>query len=284
MSKSKLGFMLEALRPRQWIKNLLIFAAPIAAQEFTTYFKSLLLALLGFISCSSFGYLINDWIDKDKDAKHPDKKLRPFASGKLGRGHLIVLLLITLFGIAVPCLVLGSNFTIVSLSYVFLTILYTIRIKQIPVIEMFWLSTGFLIRGVAGSVVIAKNPTSWFLITIFFGSLFLVSTKRLSEIVNVEPAAYRMVVNFYTKDYLSLVTAIAATTTIVTYAIWAIQEHPGSSMVLLSLFSFSAFIFSYLLKSKESIAQEPETLLFSDLPILLSVVTTIILLCLVFYA
>ena len=284
MTKAKPSTMFLALRPKQWTKNLLIFAAPIAAREFTENFSLLILAFICFISSSSFGYLINDWMDKDKDAKHPDKKLRPFASGKLSRKHLSVLLLICLFGIAVPCLFLGSKFTIVSLSYVFVTFLYSIRIKSIPVIEMFWLSTGFLIRGVAGSVVISNNPTSWFLITIFFGALFLVSTKRLSEIVNVEPSAYRTVVNYYTKEYLSLVTAIAATTTIVTYAIWAIQEHPGSSIVLLSLFSFSAFIFSYLLKSKERLAQEPETLLFSDLPILLSFVTTIILLCLVFYS
>ncbi len=124
---------------------------------------------------------MNDWIDKDFDKLSEKKRARQFASGKLGKNHFKTLLLITFMITTSGAIVLGQKFFIAILVYLILTLFYSLKIKLMPIIEMVWLASGFLVRAVAGSILVETKPTGWFNITVFFGALFVVSTKRMSE-------------------------------------------------------------------------------------------------------
>lgn len=283
MNYGKLRLLLKILRPKQWIKNLLILAAPIAGNALSANFERLLIAVLGFILASAFGYLINDWLDRERDRLHPRKRNRPFASGELQIGSLIILSLTTLLCLSSICLILGKNFGIVVLIYLVITISYSIKIKQIPILEFFWLASGFLIRAIAGSVIIEENPTGWFIIVIYFGSIFLTLCKRRSEKESVSLTNSREVLSQYAVNFLEITSAVFAGVTLITYSLWVIQEHNNSYFAYLSIATFSCALISYLLMSLKGKTESPENDLFSNKLVFSMGTITIGLLLAVFY-
>lgn len=267
--------LVRALRPKQWTKNLLVAAAPIAAGQLNLEAKSIVVGLIGFCAASSFGYLLNDWRDRKSDFEHPKKKLRPFASGVLDFKSLIVLLLVCNFVIILSCIVLPYKFTITILAYLITTISYTFVIKSIPVLEMLWLSSGFLIRAIAGSAIIQKPPTGWFLVTVGFGALFIVSAKRQGELKNNYARVTRKVINSYNESFLNTVLTASLTITLLTYSLWVFEIHPNSVFAQFTIFSFSLSVFIYAWKCETSDAESPEILLLSNKMFVFSAMATI---------
>jgi decaprenyl-phosphate phosphoribosyltransferase len=275
--------MIKALRPKQWIKNLLVAAAPIAAGQFSSQLTNIVLGVIGFSAASSFGYLVNDWNDRQEDRVHDKKRLRPFASGALNFGHLIFLLAICAFVVIIVCLILPNYYSLAILVYLSVSIFYTFLIKKIPVLEMHWLTIGFLVRAVAGSTIIRETPTSWFIVTIGFGSLFIVATKRLAELQKNYTKETRRVANIYTQSFLATVINVSLAITLLTYSLWVFEVHPNLIFAQFSIFTFSLSFFLYALQSEKSDAETPENLFFSNKYIFISGLSTVMLLAIVIY-
>jgi len=271
----KFKSMVKALRPRQWIKNLLVAAAPIAAGQVGLQAKSIICGFIGFTAASSFGYLVNDWKDQEADKDHPKKKLRPFASGELKLNNLFLLLMLCIFVMAVTCLVLPNEFLLCILVYLAITISYSLAIKSIPVFEMLWLSTGFLIRAIAGSAIIQEPPTGWFVVTIGFGALFIVSAKRLAELKNSYTKVTRSVIKKYNEPFLNTVLTASLTITLLTYSLWVFEIHPYSVLAQFTILPFSLSIFLYTWHCENGDAESPENLLLSNNLIILTALATI---------
>lgn len=271
------------LRPKQWIKNLLVAAAPVAAGQIQDEMLQVSIGILGFIFSSSFGYLINDWLDRDLDRLHSTKKTRPFASGDLNFIHLVSLSLICLIGATVCSFFLPFTYSLVLAIYVFISISYSVYLKNQPVIEMIWLSTSFLIRAISGSAIISKSPTGWFVICVFFGALFVVSAKRLGEFKSPQGLFTRRVMKLYSENFLQTIFASSLTITSLTYALWAFDFRENTLLSQISIIPFVTSLYLYAHQCETADAQKPEELLFKSPAFVLTSCLTILCLLLVFY-
>ena len=202
-------------RPKQWIKSLLIIVPPLISgevlawnfNEAISFFK----ILLAFVVASINIYLLNDWIDIERDKLHPNKKNRPLAAGTIKKTNLtaysIFILLLLLF------LLVNSqqNIKLIIVSYLGLNLLYTLSLKKIAYWEMFAVSLGFVLRALAGTTLVTKQPSSEFFAIIFFGSLLVVVAKRMSELEHDAKTHRKVLANYKTsslKNIINLCTAI----------------------------------------------------------------------------
>ena len=263
--------------------SLLVAAAPLAAGSLIRERNSVVLGVLGFTAASSFGYLINDWKDKEFDRIHPKKKFRPFASRELGKKSLFFLLISCAIISLGTCLLLPNKFAIALFGYLMVTITYTLSIKNQPVLEMLWLSLGFLIRALAGSAIIQKSPTGWFIVSIAFGALFIVSSKRLAEFKNIHEGQTRRVITMYSQTFLNLIVISSITITLLTYCLWVFQVHPNSVIVQLTIFPLTLAFFSYAWQSEIGDAEAPELFIFTNKLIIYSLLAIVLPLFLSIY-
>jgi 4-hydroxybenzoate polyprenyltransferase len=220
--------LLRSLRPRQWTKNLVLFAAPIFARRAEDP-RLLLHAVLGFcVFCLLSGtvYLFNDLKDRERDRSHPRKRLRPIASGRLrpatAWGALAVLPPLALLCAAW----LGHNFLLVAVAYLTLNVLYSLVLRNLVLLDVMAIAAGFVLRAIAGAEVLAGAGThvtisAWLLVCTFFLSLFLGLTKRRREAAVVD-ANHRAILRSYGPEFLDRLIAIAAALTIQSYCLYTI--------------------------------------------------------------
>jgi decaprenyl-phosphate phosphoribosyltransferase len=275
--------LLKAMRPKQWIKNLLVAAAPIAAGNFFNEIDQIILGVAGFVSASIIGYLINDWLDQEADRLHHRKKFRPFASNQLKFKSLILLLFLNLIFTLNICLLLPLEYSYTVLVYIIVTFSYSFYVKKKPVVEMLWLATGFLIRAIAGSAINKESPTGWFVVSVWFGALFIVSAKRVAELKRDEISHTRQVINNYNHSFLDLVLTSSVSITLLTYSLWVFQAYPGSILAQFTILPFALSIYLYSWHCEIGDAESPENLIYSDKLIIVSAIATVIPLAIVIY-
>lgn len=222
-----LGPIVREARPRQWIKNVLVFAAPGAAGflDDPHYVWRTLAAFACLCLVASGTYYWNDILDRDKDRLHPTKRFRPIASGVLPVGTARVIgvgLLVA--GVALAWLLNWQTGLTVT-GYVALTTSYSTYFKHVAVLDLAAVGLGFVLRAIVGGVVNDIALSSWFLLIITFGSLFIVSGKRYAEMVELGEgaAATRRILQEYTLGYLRTVLAVTMGATMVTYCSWAFE-------------------------------------------------------------
>ena len=274
---------IKVLRPKQWIKNLLVFAAPLAALSATNFLVECILGFLAFNFASSIGYLINDWKDKALDKNHPEKKYRPFAADKLTKRDFLLILFICLIFVTIICAYLPINFSFCIIAYLVVSISYSLILKEVPIIELVFVSTGFLIRAISGSTIIAEQPTGWFLVVIYFGSLFIVSCKRLSEFTRERATESRKVLANYDTQFLNLIINSSATICMLTYALWVFEIHMDSVLARISVITFSTSIFLYNWVTNFKKEEAPEKVFLHNRPFLLFCILHLLLLFGIFY-
>ena len=275
--------VIKATRPKQWIKNLLVAAAPIAAGQFGSQITNISFGVIGFTAASIIGYLINDWRDKESDQNHPKKKYRPFASGKLKFPSLIIILLMSSIIMILSCAILPTQFTFTILVYLLITTSYTLLIKTLPVLEMIWLASGFLIRAIAGSAIIQETPTGWFVVAVGFGALFIVSAKRLAELKNHHSNLTRTVISQYNENFLNHVLTTSVSITLLTYSLWVFQVHSNSLLAQFTILPLTLSILLYSWHSENGDTESPENIIYKDKLIVLSGLTVVISLLFVIY-
>jgi decaprenyl-phosphate phosphoribosyltransferase len=261
---------LLALRPKQWVKNLLLFVAPFAAGINTTHqVFTIIIGFLAFSMASSIGYVINDLSDIESDRRHPIKKSRPFASGMLSpkMGFLIIAILALILLSALSQL--PDSFTLVVFIYIFNTLLYTRFLKQVPVLEMFAVAFGFVLRLIAGGVVIDLIISEWFLLVGGFGALFVVAEKRLAELRHSGSRDVRQVVKQYTSEFLYSSTAISVAVCVTSYCFWAFRQSINPFWFQISVLPFVMALFQYRWISERDGIEAPEDAILRDFPLLI---------------
>lgn len=264
--------LVAALRPRQWLKNVLVFAAPLAAGsifELDVLVPSLL-AFVVFCLMSSATYLVNDIKDVDADRAHPTKQYRPIAAGEISVPVALVTAgILAVASLAIAIAVSVSLFGIV-LAYAVFTLAYSLFLKHEPVIELALLSLGFLLRAIAGGAAADLPISPWFLIVAAFGSLFMAAGKRFSELQRANDdadAPRRRSLAGYTPTYLRFVWGLAAAVTITAYCLWAFEVGLADSSFPWSQWSVLPFVLAilrYALDVDRAEAEAPEEVVLRD--------------------
>ncbi len=280
-SSSFAGLVLRELRPRQWTKNLIVpaafFFALGDAEQGVTWRTLLPICLATAIFCvlSSGVYVMNDLADIALDRAHPTKRLRPIASGALSRATGIALAAALLLAGAAAALLLGRSFTIVAAAYLLLQILYTAWLKRAPLLDVFVIAAGFVLRAVAGGVAINVDISAWLLICTFLMALFLALCKRRHEIRLREASggATRPNLVFSNEALLNQLIAITASAVIIAYAVYTqwpeTIEKFGTRRLGLTLPFVIYGVFRYLdLVYRHAKGEQPEAILLSDWPLL----------------
>ena len=221
--------ILTELRPRQWAKNLLVVAAPAGAEvltELSTWWR-LTLAFAAFCAASSAIYIANDLADIEADRRHPTKCERPIAAGlvSIGTARAVAAgLIVVAFLLAVATT--EWDFVAVLGLYVVTTLAYSAWLKHVAILDLVIVASGFLLRAIGGAVVVDVVISSWFLIVTGFGSLFVVTGKRLAELEEMgeEAATVRPTLDHYTVPFLRFVLGVACTATAVAYCIFSFDK------------------------------------------------------------
>jgi decaprenyl-phosphate phosphoribosyltransferase len=275
----------SAIRIRQWIKNVLLLAAPLGAAVQPTFsnLSIILKGLATFCLVSSIGYILNDWIDKEHDQTHARKKLRPFATGRLNGFHASLIILILACCTYLSMLNLPKSFLILVGAYGVSTISYSLSFKRIPVVELLSVAFGFLVRCLAGAALFEVYVSKWFLIVTGFGSLFLISSKRLAELKRYDDNQTRLVLTSYSEQFLNNVISISIAITIMAYALWAFEVVGDSIWGKLSILPVLLGVLRYLWHAESDDAESPERAIISDPVIPVAGVITTFLLILAIY-
>ncbi len=264
-----------AMRPRQWLKNVLVFAAPLAAGSLLEpdVLRPSVVAFVVFCLMSSATYLINDIRDVEADRAHPTKCNRPIAAGQLSPAVAVVaaiVLAVVALGLA---LWVGIGLFGVVLAYAAFTLSYSLFLKHEPVIELALLSMGFLLRAIAGGVAAQLPISPWFLIVAGFGSLFMAAGKRFSELDRAlkddgeERAPRRRSLDGYTLPYLRFVWGTAAAVAITAYCLWAFEvglQESTFPWAQWSVLPFVLAILRYAVDVDKGQAEAPEDVVLHD--------------------
>jgi decaprenyl-phosphate phosphoribosyltransferase len=268
---------IAAMRPKQWLKNVLVFAAPLAAGKLLEpgVLGPSLVAFVAFCLISSATYLLNDVRDVEGDRVHPTKRHRPIAAGEL-KPAVAVGLAAALAVIALG-LALWINLALagVLLAYAVFTTSYSLFLKNEPVIELALLAMGFLLRAIAGGVASELPISQWFLIVAGFGSLFMAAGKRYSELSQANalvgadtPAGpTRRSLAGYTSTYLRFVWATSAAVTITAYCLWAFEVSSAPSSLPWAAWSILPFVMAilrYAIDVDRGEAEAPEDVVLRD--------------------
>lgn len=261
--------LVRAVRPRQWVKNLLVGAAPLAAAEIgdPEVLGATAMAFVAFCASASAVYLVNDVLDQESDRNHPLKRSRPVASGALSvRTAVTAAAVLAMIALGVAASV---NLPLLGLMAIYLTLNagYVLGLKHEPVIDLVLVACGFLLRAVAGGVAAELPLSDWFLLVAGFGSLYIVAGKRYSELHQLGAAAgTRSSLVRYSESYLRFVWGIAATATLMSYCLWAFEESAARDQLwlALSIVPFLVGLLRYAVDIDHGRAGEPEDIIWSD--------------------
>ena len=266
--------LLRALRPKQWLKNVLLVAAPGAAGVLTqaSALGTTALAFVAFCLVSSGTYLINDVGDVEEDRRHPVKRRRPIASGEVSpRTAVVTAVLLMGAGLAVAATVRWAFLALV-VGYVAVTLSYTGWLKHMAVFDIAVVAGGFIFRAVGGGVAVDVPISRWFLIVASFGSLFIVAGKRYSEHVTMgaERETTRATLATYSRDYLRYVYTMASGVTLLGYCLWAFESSRLEGDIPwfeLSIIPFAVGVLRYALLLDEGHGGAPEEIVLGDRPL-----------------
>ncbi|SPM33930.1 4-hydroxybenzoate polyprenyltransferase [Mycobacterium rhizamassiliense] len=265
--------VVKAMRPRQWVKNVLVLLAPVAAlggPVHYDYAKVLIEVSVAFVVFSlgaSSIYLINDARDVEADRAHPTKRFRPIAAGVVP--EWLAYALATLLGVA--SLAIGwwltPNLALVMAVYLAIQLAYCFGLKHQAVMDICIVSSAYLIRAIAGGAATNIHLTQWFLLMMAFGSLFMTAGKRYAELQLAERtgAKIRKSLESYTSSYLRFVWTLSATAVVVCYGLWAFdKEHGEASWFVVSMVPFTIAILRYAVDVDGGLAGEPEDIVLRD--------------------
>ncbi len=236
-------FILKLLRPRQWIKNLALFAAiTFSGQLFNTFaFNQVVLGFIAFCLLSSSTYVVNDLLDIHKDRLHPFKKNRPIASGKVSVNEAFIILFITLSIALLLSFNLNWIFFLIALIYLVIQLLYSLFFKSIAVFDILFIASGYILRILAGASIVNFHISVWLLLTTISLSLFLATGKRRSELTLLQGVGrekideIRKSLSHYSVQLLDSFSAIFATSTFIFYSMFTFLANPSGLQIQIDI-------------------------------------------------
>jgi decaprenyl-phosphate phosphoribosyltransferase len=259
------------VRPRQWVKNLLVLAAPLAAGRLfePAVIKGTALAFVAFCLISAAVYLVNDVRDVAEDRQHPTKRFRPIAAGELKPATALVLA--TVLGACGLALgfVVSMPLGITMVVYLALQLLYSAYLKHLPVVDLAMVASAFLLRAIAGGVATGIPLSQWFLLVAAFGSFFMVAGKRYSEMKALGgEAGTRRSLTRYSESYLRFAWMMAAVMVLISYSLWAFENRGNGALgvpwTAISIAPFTLALLQYALEVDAGTADEPEEVVLND--------------------
>jgi 4-hydroxybenzoate polyprenyltransferase len=287
---STLKALLEAVRPRQWIKNILVFAGMFYAGQFGRLDPSLRVTAAFALFCmlSGVAYLVNDIFDLEQDRIHPSKRLRPLASGRLtvhtawGAATILGVLALGL------SFLLSPAFGTCALAYFILMMSYSMALKHIVILDLLTLAIGFVLRALAGALAVGVLTTQWFLECVFFLALFIAICKRRHELVmlNEQATNHRAVLREYSERFLDQMVSASTAAAILSYALWA--TNPGTEqkfrgmVVTVPFVLYGIFRYLYLVYHKSE-GGAPELLFLTDRGMLVNLLLWFLVVMLLIY-
>jgi decaprenyl-phosphate phosphoribosyltransferase len=221
--------VIRETRPRQWPKNLLVFAAPLAAASLGRRdgLGYALLAMFAFACASAAVYFVNDVVDADRDRRHPVKRNRPIASGALPVQHALVLaVLAAAFAIASGVLIGEPLLVATASGYLCSSFLYSFKLKHVAFVEMVFVASGFLLRVLGGAAATHVRPSIWFLLVCSLGALGVAVAKRYTELTSLgaDAVLHRPVMRYYRPGVLRIGQLLIGAGMLATYLMWAASE------------------------------------------------------------
>jgi 4-hydroxybenzoate polyprenyltransferase len=292
-----IGAIVKELRPRQWTKNLLLFAGVLFSQQAGRP-ELMLRAAVGFLAFSLLAgtvYLLNDLRDIEQDRQHPKKRERPIASGRLPVPVAWTVVVTLLLVVGTLSAWLGPLFSLVAGAYLAMNLAYSYGLRDQILLDVFAIALGFVLRAIAGVELLrplspetALSP--WLLVCTFFGALFLALAKRRRELANAGEQAgrRRVVLQYYTPVLLDGLLVVSAASSIMSYALYTIWPATvakfGTDALLYTVpfVTYGIFRYLYLVRSAES-AEDPSHVLLTDRPLILSVVLYLVTVVLILY-
>jgi decaprenyl-phosphate phosphoribosyltransferase len=303
VKETTLLFM-RALRVNQWVKNFVVFTSIVfAGQLFNAdLFWRTFIAFLIFCLLSSTSYLLNDIIDFQYDKKHPVKRFRPIASGKISIQTATFLVFVLTILSLIFSLFVSIQFFAISLFFILLHFFYSLYLKRYPIVDIFAISFSFVTRTFAGVVATGFNIPIWLLYTIFFGSLFVATVKRDAELA-VHGREARASLVFYKEHLLNFLTTTFATATIIAYSFYTYFERVSTEetefrkffrqlipdfqarkwmMVTIPFVVYGIARYAQLLYEKEQ-GERPEKIIVRDTPLIITMTLWGVLVVLLLY-
>jgi decaprenyl-phosphate phosphoribosyltransferase len=272
---SRLPAPLRAMRPKQWVKNVLVVTAPLAAGRLLEppVLIGAAFAFVAFCLVSASVYLVNDVRDVEEDRLHPRKRFRPIAAGELKPATALALAAVTgVAGLALGFAVaLPLGITLVV--YIAIQLLYSTFLKHLPVVDLAVVASGFLLRAIAGGVATGIVLSQWFLLVAAFGSFFMVAGKRYSEMKAIGgEAGTRRALTRYSESYLRFTWMLAAVMVLISYSLWAFENRGngadpallGVPWTAISIAPFTLGLLQYALEVDAGNAGEPEEVVLHD--------------------
>ncbi|MCK5476472.1 MAG: UbiA prenyltransferase family protein [Candidatus Aenigmarchaeota archaeon] len=262
---------LQLLRPHQWYKNLVIFIGLVFSQNLFNI-EYLIITSIGFIvlcSISGANYIINDIVDLEKDRKHPVKKKRPIASGEINKTNAVIFaVLLIIFSFSVSFWI-NFNFGLIVLSLFLLTQTYSFFLKKVCFLDVLLISMNFVLRAVAGAIIISVRVSPWLIMSCFFVALFLALGKRKAELnLRINSSAQtRESLRIYTKEIIDTLIFIPLVMVLVCYTMYCIFVFPVTQILrdyflflTLPIITFAIFRYVYL-SNKGQLAETPDKIL-----------------------
>ena len=277
---SSLRDLFQLLRPMQWSKNTVLFAALIFAKHLFVL-SDLITVTLGFLAfcgLASGAYVMNDLRDCERDREHPLKSLRPLPSGRLRRGTAMALSVTLVLAGMLAAIALRPAFGLLAGVYFVLQVAYTFWLKEVVILDVMSIAAGFVIRAVAGGVLIMVPVSPWLIICTFLLALFLGFSKRRHELILLEARAtnHRASLKEYSPYFLDQMIAVVTASTVVAYAIYTaspeVRDKLGTDKLYLTIpfVLFGIFRYLYLVHQREE-GGNPTQLLLRDQPLLIDV-------------
>ena len=247
---------IKTLRPNHWIKNLLIFTPLFFSHNFLepSLFWLNTMLFFSFSLTASAVYCVNDLFDYEKDRMHPEKSKRPLAAGLINQRAVKILALVTLLMALAILIVINAsiNVYIVLFSYFTMNLLYTKWLKQIPLVDIFILAIGFVLRVILGGVGCEIELSHWIIILTFMLALFLAITKRLNDVQIKQDLTLdlRQASSSYTVEFLQVLLSISGAVSIVTYIMYTLSDDViqrlNSDKIYLSVIFVLLVLFEFL--------------------------------------
>lgn len=276
---STVGEILVSMRPKQWTKNLIVFAPLIFSGRITeqTALANDLFAFVVFCLISGAVYLMNDLRDLEQDRHHVKKRMRPLASGALrprvAVGAATALVIVAL----VSAVAISSEFAAIALGYLLLHIAYNLGLKHIVILDVMMISAGFVIRAAAGSVAVGVEASPWLYMCAALLALFLGFGKRRHELFLLEGEAgsHRAVLEDYSPQLLDMLLSTVTAATIIAYSLYTFfspaAERHNYLMLTIPFVVYGVFRYVYLMYMR-NLGGSPEEILLTDVPLIITVV------------
>jgi len=261
----RVAAILQLLRPHQWLKNLMLFFPPFLGGTLLAQGMVVKGAIpfVVFSLASSAGYLVNDLMDREADSNHPRKSSRPLASGMVAVSTAKTLAVLLAASAIIVAISVGTAFSLFVLAYLSVSVAYSCCLKNIPVVDLFCIATGFLFRLMAGGAVFNIRVSEWLFLSVLLLSLFLSAGKRLSEkqTLSVTTAAsHRKVLAHYPDGFLDGVLFMTGSAVLVTYTMYTLSHNFLLYTVPLCCFG----LLRYILRVRSGLSGDPTESLLRD--------------------